>query len=231
MSGRLIKRTLRDNSEGQLGDGTSTDSDAPAAVSGGLTFQSVSAGWDRSCGVTLAGTAYCWGDRVGTNVSSSVPALVDQSGIGAGSSISRLNAQQTLEQLGVLAEQRAAQTEVAEFNETSMALLGAYETGDLLLRTFGDHGWRADVPFFGKLGIIAASRSGDTVEIIIGTYRVTISQAIEQVAREQSLSVSFMLLLSDDFTVEATNIRGSGNVQSIARLTFEGGVLSSKVME
>lgn len=37
------------------------NSTVPVAVSGGLTFQSVSAGREHSCGVTTTGTAYCWG--------------------------------------------------------------------------------------------------------------------------------------------------------------------------
>ena len=48
---------------GQLGDGTATDRADPVAVSGGQTFQSVSAGSTHSCGVTPAGSAYCWGNN------------------------------------------------------------------------------------------------------------------------------------------------------------------------
>jgi alpha-tubulin suppressor-like RCC1 family protein len=52
---------------GQIGDGTSATEDgttrrlAPVAVSGGLTFQSLSAGFGTVCGVTPAGAGYCWG--------------------------------------------------------------------------------------------------------------------------------------------------------------------------
>ncbi len=46
---------------GQLGDGTIGIRTVPVAVSGGLTFQSVTAGSSYSCGVTTAGVAYCWG--------------------------------------------------------------------------------------------------------------------------------------------------------------------------
>jgi alpha-tubulin suppressor-like RCC1 family protein len=35
----------------------------PAAVVGGLTFATVSAGWQHACGVTISGAAYCWGDN------------------------------------------------------------------------------------------------------------------------------------------------------------------------
>ncbi len=38
-------------------------SSAPVAVSDGLTFSSVSAGDDHTCGVTGMGEAFCWGDN------------------------------------------------------------------------------------------------------------------------------------------------------------------------
>ena len=46
---------------GQLGNGSTTNNSAPVAVSGGLTFATVSTGDGQTCGVTPAGTAYCWG--------------------------------------------------------------------------------------------------------------------------------------------------------------------------
>jgi alpha-tubulin suppressor-like RCC1 family protein len=59
------------NLYGELGTGSVTGpqqcsglyacSTTPVAVSGGLTFSSVSAGEQHSCGVTTAGQAYCWG--------------------------------------------------------------------------------------------------------------------------------------------------------------------------
>jgi len=51
------------NSEGELGNGSTTNSSTPAAVSGGLTFAAVHAGPGsaHSCGVTTASAAYCWG--------------------------------------------------------------------------------------------------------------------------------------------------------------------------
>ena len=79
------------NRFGQLGDGTDrrslpvrlTISNVPVAVTGGHTFQSVSAGLVYSCGVTTAGAAYCWGDNFsgqlgdGTEtISSKVPVAV-----------------------------------------------------------------------------------------------------------------------------------------------------------
>ena len=48
---------------GALGDGSATiDQTTPVAVSGGLTFASVSAGGSHTCGVTTSGAAYCWGE-------------------------------------------------------------------------------------------------------------------------------------------------------------------------
>ena len=51
-------------SAGCGGDGSiATSSTVPVAVSGGLTFQSVSVEGYHICGVTTAGVAYCWGDN------------------------------------------------------------------------------------------------------------------------------------------------------------------------
>ncbi|HYU00899.1 MAG TPA: hypothetical protein VEK85_11000, partial [Gemmatimonadales bacterium] len=59
-----------DDSGGRLGttpapescDG-SPCSTVPLAVSGGLRFASVAAGDTHSCGLAIAGTAYCWGQN------------------------------------------------------------------------------------------------------------------------------------------------------------------------
>jgi alpha-tubulin suppressor-like RCC1 family protein len=59
------------NFEGELGTYTgqicngSECSTIPYALSGGLTFATVSAGETHVCGVTTAGVAYCWGPGVG----------------------------------------------------------------------------------------------------------------------------------------------------------------------
>jgi len=51
------------NDHGQLGTGSPSNgpTPAPAPVSGGLVFASVSTGWTHSCALTPSGTAYCWG--------------------------------------------------------------------------------------------------------------------------------------------------------------------------
>ncbi|HKE91122.1 MAG TPA: hypothetical protein VKB45_12350 [Gemmatimonadales bacterium] len=50
------------NSSGELGDGTTTPRTSPVAVLGGLPFAAVSpSALYHTCGVTLAGAAYCWG--------------------------------------------------------------------------------------------------------------------------------------------------------------------------
>ncbi|HEV2669827.1 MAG TPA: hypothetical protein VGU74_01945 [Gemmatimonadales bacterium] len=46
---------------GQLGDGDTTASATPVAVTGGITFASLTTSGGHSCGLTAAGAAYCWG--------------------------------------------------------------------------------------------------------------------------------------------------------------------------
>src|SRR5664279_4476599 len=52
------------NANGQLGDNTTTDEHVPVAVQqGGVTFASMTAAWEHTCGLTSAGAAWCWGSN------------------------------------------------------------------------------------------------------------------------------------------------------------------------
>lgn len=70
------------NQNGELGNGSETDSAFPVPVYGGHTFVSVSTGLWYSCGVTTSGTAYCWGNNAsgelgdGSQTNSNVPVPV-----------------------------------------------------------------------------------------------------------------------------------------------------------
>lgn len=74
------------NSEGQLGDGTTTDRTRPVAVEGSLTLRDLSVGpsavGNHTCGVTTGGDAYCWGPNAsgelgdGTTTARSTPVRV-----------------------------------------------------------------------------------------------------------------------------------------------------------
>ncbi|HEV8501874.1 MAG TPA: Ig-like domain-containing protein [Casimicrobiaceae bacterium] len=71
-----------DNGSGQLGNGTTINSEVPVAVSGGNQYLSVSAGSKHSCGISAAQTLYCWGDNAfgqlgnGTTIASTTPVAV-----------------------------------------------------------------------------------------------------------------------------------------------------------
>lgn len=54
-----------DNSYGQLGDGSTVPSlETPVAVTGGLTFASITGGNSHTCALTDEGAAYCWGENI-----------------------------------------------------------------------------------------------------------------------------------------------------------------------
>lgn len=50
-----------DNSHGELGNGTTTNSSTPVPVSGGLHFTSIAAGGWHTCAITDGKDVYCWG--------------------------------------------------------------------------------------------------------------------------------------------------------------------------
>src|SRR5207249_3087836 len=51
------------NRNGQLGDGTQTDSPTPVAVAGGHRFRQVRVGVVHTCGITPLDVAFCWGEN------------------------------------------------------------------------------------------------------------------------------------------------------------------------
>ncbi len=71
------------NSNGELGDGTSSEKSIPTAVVGGHSFSHIAAGSSHTCALSAAG-AYCWGQNNrgqlgdGTNGSSSDPDSANQ---------------------------------------------------------------------------------------------------------------------------------------------------------
>ena len=73
------------NEQGQLGDGTTTNSTTPVHVSmpAGLGVAEISAGLKHTCAVATNGSVYCWGHHaegalgIGEDVDSDVPAYVE----------------------------------------------------------------------------------------------------------------------------------------------------------
>jgi alpha-tubulin suppressor-like RCC1 family protein len=52
------------NGQGQLGDGSNVSTRLkPVAVTGGLLFEQLSAGYQHTCGVPSVGLPYCWGNN------------------------------------------------------------------------------------------------------------------------------------------------------------------------
>jgi alpha-tubulin suppressor-like RCC1 family protein len=94
-----------DNSNGQLGDGSTTDSSVPVAVDtsgalAGKTLTQIAAGWGATCVLDSTGAAYCWGLDAngqlgdGSTTDSSVPVAVDTSGALAGKTLTQIAAGQ-----------------------------------------------------------------------------------------------------------------------------------------
>ena len=71
-----------ENERGQVGDGSTIDRLEPSAVTGGLEFTRLDAGFRHTCARATSGTLYCWGSgaagQLGTNSTSqsNVPAKV-----------------------------------------------------------------------------------------------------------------------------------------------------------
>jgi len=91
------------NDFGQLGDGTTTDSDVPVAVDtdgvlAGASLTHITAGASHTCAVSSSGGAYCWGRNTsgglgdGTTDDSNVPVAVDDSGALAGKILAQISA-------------------------------------------------------------------------------------------------------------------------------------------
>lgn len=49
---------------GQLGNGTASNSLTPSAIGGGLSWTTLTAGDNHTCGIATTGLAYCWGQGI-----------------------------------------------------------------------------------------------------------------------------------------------------------------------
>jgi alpha-tubulin suppressor-like RCC1 family protein len=86
------------NNFGQLGDGTTTNSDVPVGVRGNHTFTQIAAGGSHTCAIDVNGHAWCWGwnsnDQLGdgTTADRLMPVAVDTSGVLFGKTLTKISA-------------------------------------------------------------------------------------------------------------------------------------------
>src|ERR1022692_1496684 len=91
------------NNDGELGDGSTTASSVPVAVStsgvlAGKTLTQISAGFLQVCAVDTTGVAYCWGFNGSGQLGhpglsdSDVPVAVDRGGVLAGKRLTQISA-------------------------------------------------------------------------------------------------------------------------------------------
>lgn len=91
------------NNQGQLGNGTTTNTNVPGAVDmsgalSGKTITEIAAGDDAACALTTDGQVFCWGDGTagqlgnGGNTDSLVPTPIDTSGVLAGKTVIDISA-------------------------------------------------------------------------------------------------------------------------------------------
>ena len=91
------------DAEGELGNGTTTASSTPVAVStsgvlSGVTLTQISAGTNSTCALSGTGAAYCWGGnsngQLGNNstTNSAVPVTVSTSGVLSGVTVTQVSA-------------------------------------------------------------------------------------------------------------------------------------------
>ena len=69
----------RDNTWGQLGDGTQARREAPVQVAGGHRFTQLALAERTTCGLTTTGSVYCWGDNEAGALGRGHPFAADRS--------------------------------------------------------------------------------------------------------------------------------------------------------
>lgn len=90
------------NADGQLGNGSTSDSSIPVAVSvsgvlSGKTITAITAGQDHACALDSAGAVYCWGEGLegqlgrGSTSDSSTPVAVSTSGVLSGKTVTAIS--------------------------------------------------------------------------------------------------------------------------------------------
>ncbi|MEO7965418.1 MAG: hypothetical protein ABIT38_16030, partial [Gemmatimonadaceae bacterium] len=65
-----------DNTQGQLGNGTTASHIEPSAVNGARSYGVVAAGQNHTCGIASSGSTYCWGQNLTGAGTSAIPTLL-----------------------------------------------------------------------------------------------------------------------------------------------------------
>jgi len=159
---------------GRLGDGTAEQRLVPTPVAGGLTFQTIAAGYFTTCALTTNGTAYCWGQGYGL-VPRQVNGKLKFASLSAGRYVCGLLASAAAYCLG----DTTLAGPVPFLQGVNWARLDMGDTHTCAVSTFGD-GYCGGCNYDGELGNGAVSGAPD--ECLVNGVPIPVASSLSGVA-------------------------------------------------